>query len=317
MKNNIETSKNSICHTALDAVSPVNKEIPCQARNDGSKINRVFIGSLMKKVGVIGYGNVGQTLAKYIYDCEKLELSWICSKHFNDEKIFLDAKLFSNISQIKSLPNIVFITSSDNQLETIATILSNTFADKLRSKIVIHTSGAFGLELLHSCEKYGAITVAAHPFQTFFSKKPSCLNDIFWGIEISNSEYVPHISELIANLNGHPYFLSPEIINNKALYHSVAVAISNYISGAIKLGILLAKEINLPQKDFFIPIINQTIENCFKSIIDNDNNFPLTGPIARNDSETIKKHIEALNGLPNLQQSYIDFANGLKKLISS
>ena len=36
MKNNIETSKNSICHTALDAVSPVNKEIPCQARNDNN-----------------------------------------------------------------------------------------------------------------------------------------------------------------------------------------------------------------------------------------------------------------------------------------
>ena len=269
----------------------------------------------MKSIGIIGYGNVGQTLAKYIYACEKLELLWICSKHFNDKNIFPTAKLLLDISQIESIPDVIFITSNDNQIENIATMLSNIFDYKIASKLIIHTSGAFGLELLNNCEKYGAITIAAHPFQTFFSKEISCLNDIFWGVEINN-EYTADVTELIVTLNGYPFFFPPEIINNKALYHSVAVAVSNYVSGAIKLGTLLAKEINLPQKEFIIPIVNQTIKNCFKSIIDNDTNFPLTGPIVRNDTETIEKHIEALNKLPNLQQSYIDFANGLKSLLN-
>jgi predicted short-subunit dehydrogenase-like oxidoreductase (DUF2520 family) len=274
----------------------------------------------MKTIGIIGYGNLGETLAKYINVSEKLELKklkllWICSKHFNDATIFPNAKLFSDISKIKTSPDVIFIASNDNQIENIAATLANIFSSKLFSKIVIHTSGAYGLELLATCEKYGAITVAAHPFQTFFSKEISCLNDIFWGIEINDSKYKADINDLITSLNGHPFFLPPQITNNKALYHSVAVAVSNYVSAAIKLGTLIANEIELPQKDFLIPIIKQTIENCFKSINDNDNNFPLTGPIVRSDTETIEKHIEALNNFPSLQQSYIDFANGVKSII--
>ncbi len=269
----------------------------------------------MKTFGIIGYGNVGETLAKYLNSCDNLKLSWLCSKHLNDKTIFPAAKLFAEISQIEFLPDVIFITSNDKDISNIAAVLSNTFMDNLDSKIVIHTSGTLGLEVLTTCEKYGAITSAAHPFQTFFSRDITCLNNIFWGIEVSNNEYLGCINDLIISLNGHPFLLPTEIINNKPLYHSVAVAVSNYVAGAIKLGTLIANEINLPQKDFFIPIINQTIANCLKSITNNDNNFPLTGPIVRNDTKTIEEHIEALNKFPVLQQSYIDFANGLRCVI--
>ncbi|MCL2039885.1 MAG: DUF2520 domain-containing protein [Bacteroidetes bacterium] len=271
----------------------------------------------MKTIGIIGYGNVGETLAKYINNCDKLKLSWICSKHFNNKTIFPDTKLFTEIAQIQILPDVIFITSKDKDICDIANMLADTFTNNLHSKIVIHTSGALGLESLTICEKYGAIVCAAHPFQTFFSKEIDCLNNIFWGIEISNNEYLADISDLIISFNGHPFFLPPEIINNKALYHCIAVSVSNYVAGAIKLGTLIANEINLPKKDFFVPIINQTIENCLNSIINNDNDFPVTGPIVRNDTKTIEKHIKALNNFPVLQQSYIDFANGLKSIFNT
>jgi len=271
----------------------------------------------MKTISIIGYGNVGETLAKYINNYNKLDLSFICSKHFNDKTIFSNTKIFPNISQINSLPDIVFITSKDKQIENIATTLAETFKEKLLSKTIIHTSGTYSLEVLSACEKFGANCVAAHPFQTFFSKNISCLNNIFWGIEINNEKYYTDIKELIQQLNGHPFLLPTSITKNKALYHSIAVAVSNYMAGAIKLGTLIANEIKLPQKDFLIPIINTTIENCVKSIIENDNNFPLTGPIIRGDNETIEKHIEALKMYPNLQKSYIEFANGLYSIANT
>ena len=43
----IKVMENSICHIALDEASPVNKEIPCQARNDGKEINKVFLEFLL------------------------------------------------------------------------------------------------------------------------------------------------------------------------------------------------------------------------------------------------------------------------------
>ena len=270
----------------------------------------------MKSIGIIGYGNVGETLAKCVYENKKFELLWICSKHFNNSNVFPDVKLFPNISQIELLPDIIFITSNDSQIKNIATILSNVFCDKLHSKIIIHTSGAFGLELLYNCRKYGAIIVAAHPFQTFFSKNISCFNDICWGIEINDNRYTNEISDLITLLSGHPFFLPQSIIDNKELYHSIGVAVSNYVAGAIKLGSLIAEQIQLPKNDFLIPIIKQTIENCLESIISGNNNFPITGPIARNDIETIEKHLNALNKFPALQQIYISFADGLKKIIN-
>ena len=276
----------------------------------------------MKTIGIIGYGNVGETLSKYIQSNSKekekekeIELLWICSKHFNDINIYPNTKLFTSISEIESLPDTIFITSNDREINNIATMFSDTFSDKLASKIVIHTSGALGREVLIACEQHNAITIAAHPFQTFYSKDISCLKNIFWGIEINDTKYSADITKLIRYFGGHPFFLSAEMANNKALYHTIAVSISNYVAGAIKLGTLIAEEIKLPQKDFFIPIINQTIDNCFNSIIANDGKFPLTGPIIRNDTEVINAHIKALDTLPNLQQSYIDFANALKNVL--
>jgi predicted short-subunit dehydrogenase-like oxidoreductase (DUF2520 family) len=274
----------------------------------------------MKNVGIIGYGCVGQTLAKYIYNCENLKsanlkLLWICSKHFNNKTIFPETKLYSNIKQIEHLPDFIFITSNDNQIKEYANALANIFTHKLNNKTIIHTAGAFGLELLANCNIQGAITIAAHPFQTFYSKDTSCFNNIAWGIEISDNKYLSDIIDLIKDLKGHPFIFTPEIVSNKAIYHSVAVAVSNYVTGAIKLGTLLAEQIKLPINDFLTPIIKQTIDNCFKSMIDN-NNFSLTGPAIRKDTETLNKHIEALHKVPALQQCYIHFSNGLKSLLN-
>jgi len=85
------------------------------------------------------------------------------------------------------------------------------------------------------------------------------------------------------------------------------------MTAAIKYGTLIADKININKKDFLIPIIKQTAQNCITAIEKNEP-IPLTGPIVRNDLSTIQQHLDALSIYPNYQEIYSDFAKIITNL---
>jgi predicted short-subunit dehydrogenase-like oxidoreductase (DUF2520 family) len=76
------------------------------------------------------------------------------------------------------VPDAILICVKDEMIFDICKNLCEHFKENLKEKYIIHTAGAYRVNLLDECEKYGGIPVAAHPFQTFASQEINCLQCI-------------------------------------------------------------------------------------------------------------------------------------------
>lgn len=162
-----------------------------------------------------------------------------------------------------------------------------------QNKIWIHCSGMLSTPLAES----------AHPLMTF--------TEILYDSEVYDS--IPFITEknrltfeeLFPDLNNPNYQIDS---NDKILYHAFSVMSGNFttILWQSFFDFLISKEI--PQSVAY---------NYLDGIVNNLKNekTPLTGPIQRNDVNTIFKHLESLENNP-LRNVYISFLEAYDQMKS-
>jgi predicted short-subunit dehydrogenase-like oxidoreductase (DUF2520 family) len=192
---------------------------------------------------------------------------------------------------------LVFITTPDDAIEKVA--------GEIRWKTgqgVVHCSGADSTDILESASKNGALVGGFHPLQTFASTAHAIEN-------IPGSTFAIEADELLlTTLQGMANDLEGAFINlsagDKVLYHAAAVVACNYLVTLVKLATDLWQSFGVSSQQAtlaLLPLLRGTLNN-----IDNIG-IPdcLTGPIARGDSGTIKKHISALErSAPGILSTY-------------
>jgi len=254
-------------------------------------------------VGIIGYGRVGKSLSEafnslgilsFILTYSREKTPGIKSKHHETIKVY------HNVNEIEHCPDFIFLTIPDKTIESVSEVVAGHFQDRIENKYICHTSGINSIDVLSSCEKYGAKTASVHPYQTFYYPSSSILMDIPWGIY---TDYYGEISGLIKLIKGKPFNLKELPGYDKALYHASAVAASNYLNSVITLAGMLAEKAGISAIDFLPKIIQATVDNNFKSLNDGTC-LPLTGPISRGDINALKLHIESLKNDKSLLKSY-------------
>lgn len=255
--------------------------------------------------GVIGGGKLGLNLTIELLKMGRLEWILAHSKRTYDRVLTRIINRFlirPSIQEIDKLPNMIIICTPDSEIKKVSDELARHFGKSLKGHYVIHCSGVLKRDILSSCEDLGAVTAAIHPFQTFYFEEPGILTDIRWGVEASDDDYSLFAS-FVDLLFGFPVRLSEENIREKALYHAVATAASNYMTTIIQLANQIADSANIDSNEFLPPIAKTTLGNNLRGLSDSKV-IPLTGPIARADVETIKLHIEALKNHPQILKPY-------------
>jgi predicted short-subunit dehydrogenase-like oxidoreductase (DUF2520 family) len=156
----------------------------------------------------------------------------------------------------------------------------------------------------------GAQVGAFHPLQTFASAKQAIEN-------IPGSTFALEAEEPLLNtlkdmataLDGYWVELKT---SDKVIYHASAVIACNYLVTLVKLATDLWQTFNIPPRQAtqaLLPLLRGTIHNIETVGIPQC----LTGPIARGDIGTIKKHLDALNQTaPTLVSTYREL--GLKTI---
>jgi predicted short-subunit dehydrogenase-like oxidoreductase (DUF2520 family) len=262
----------------------------------------------MKSCGIIGTGKLGTTLSEAL---DRLgRLSWVISRSEESVtrvsgRISAKVEILSDIRKIDKIPGIIFITTKDSEIEEVADNLADQFHENLDGIIIVHCSGILGLNVLNKCNIEGAITVGAHPYQTFFAMKSEDLNGIAWGIEAKND--VEDLNYLIKELNGKPVLLADETIKLKALYHCSAVVASNFLTALLHNSIKIAETAEIQPMDFIKPIVETTIKNVWDNLEQN-HKLSLTGPYARGDVGAISLHLNALKAYPQILEIYVNLA---------
>ena len=87
----------------------------------------------------------------------------------------------------------------------------------------------------------------------------------------------------------------------KALYHAAAVFGSNYVAAVLEVAETLMRRAGIEEsKEALVALAHSAIENWRR----HDDGKRFTGPAARGDADTIRRHLDALAGDPRLAEIY-------------
>lgn len=204
----------------------------------------------------------------------------------------LSARITADSIDAARSGDIIFITTSDDLIQTTCEdIAANGGFDA--NDTVFHMSGALGLDALGGAAHYGARTGSIHPMQTFpdVDAAVGALPGTVFGVT-AKGETLALAEEIVFALGGEPFLISDE---DKPIYHAAACAISNFLVALVHYGEALYGEIGIPKETAdkaFLPLIRTTVNNIEKK----GTAASLTGPIARGDADTVRRHLQAMEG---------------------
>ncbi|NLN40379.1 MAG: DUF2520 domain-containing protein [Smithella sp.] len=165
----------------------------------------------------------------------------------------------------------------------------------MRGKTVFHMSGAGGLDLLESAAQAGAKVACIHPLQSFSTIEGAVqsIPGSYFGVTAGRGAKAL-ASAVVRDLGGIPLVITS---GQKPLYHLAACMASNYLVSLMSLVESAYLRVGFSRKDArraFLPLVYGSLKNieahgCAKA---------LTGPIARSDAGTIRKHMQALAEAP-------------------
>jgi predicted short-subunit dehydrogenase-like oxidoreductase (DUF2520 family) len=168
----------------------------------------------------------------------------------------------------------------------------------LRGKIVLHTNGALDRSVLAPLERLGAATGSLHPLQTFTRGTAPNLDGAICAIE--GTPRALRVARRIANdLGCIPVVLAPQ---SKPAYHAAAALAAGHILAVEEAATQILIAIGFTRRQAvraLLPLTRQTLQN-FERLGPNDApNLVWTGPLARRDFATVKKHAAALRRFPH------------------
>ena len=254
----------------------------------------------MLKLGFIGAGIVGTALSVKLSSKDYQVIAVSIQSQISARKLAQAVNgchAFNNNQAVANAAELIFITTPD---DTIASVASEI--QWHRGQSVVHCSGALSTDILESAKKLGAQVGAFHPLQTFAGVKQAIENIPGSTFAVEAEEpLLSTLKDIATALDGHWIELKA---NDKVAYHAAAVIACNYLVTLVKLATDLWQSFNIPQSQAtqaLLPLIRGTIHNIDTVGIPQC----LTGPIARGDIETIKKHLDALQKVaPALLSTY-------------
>ncbi len=243
----------------------------------------------MTGIGFIGAGIVGTALASRLSQ-KGYPVVAVFSRSLTSAQRLAQAvpncTVHNKAQDVADSAELVFITTPDDAIPEVVDQVNWHKGQK-----VVHCSGADSLDILEPAHQAGALTGCFHPLQTFASVSQAIENlpGSTFALE-AEEPLLTLLKKMADTLDGDWVILKA---GDKVLYHAAAVFACNYMVTLVKLATDLWQTFGItPDKATraLLPLIQGTVRNISNVGLPNC----LTGPIARGDSGTIKKHIKAL-----------------------
>jgi predicted short-subunit dehydrogenase-like oxidoreductase (DUF2520 family) len=171
---------------------------------------------------------------------------------------------------------------------------------------ILHTNGTLDRSVLAPLEKLGAATGSLHPLQTFGLGTAPKLDGCICAIE-GTARALRMARRIADELGCIPVAISPQA---KPAYHAAGALAAGHVLAIIEAATRILLAIGFTRKQAvraLLPLTRQTLEN-FQRL---GANAAWTGPLARGDFATVKKHEAALRKFP---REYVQAYQALSKL---
>lgn len=254
----------------------------------------------MPSIGFIGAGTVGTALAVRLKE-KGYPVKAVSSRTAASARrlagMVHGCHVYATPQAVADAVEMVFITTSDDAIGQIAAQVKWS-----PGQSVVHCSGADSLGVLDPATRAGARAGGFHPLQTFASITQAIENlpGTTFALE-AEDPLLGTLKEMAEALDGRWIKLNP---GDKVMYHAAAVFACNYLVTLVKLSTDLWKTFGISAPEAtqaLLPLLKGTLNNLDNVGLPNC----LTGPIARGDLGTVRKHLDAMEaGAPALITTY-------------
>lgn len=260
------------------------------------------------KFGFIGAGKVGFSLGKYLA-VNNEEISGYYSKTKENAIMaaeFTNSKCYNDMKSLADESDVIFITVPDGEIQNVWKQLSLCH---IKNKIVCHCSGAMSSKVFNDVadsENYG---YSIHPLFAVNDKYKSYkeLSKSFFTIEGSEEK----INDIVGLFNrlGNPFCVIKG--EDKVKYHAAAAIASNLVVGLLACSENLLMECGFDEKSAHEALKNLVTLNV-RHVVEDGVVNALTGPVERNDVETVMKHKNVLK--PQERDMYVSVSGQVLKI---
>jgi predicted short-subunit dehydrogenase-like oxidoreductase (DUF2520 family) len=185
---------------------------------------------------------------------------------------------------------IVILAVPDDAIRPVAEALARAGAVRA-DQVVLHLSGAQGQEALGSLVGSRAALGSLHPLQTISDPEhaPARLKGAWAAVE-GMPRALQAAEALARDIGMRPFHIPSKA---KPIYHASAVFASNYFVVVEAVAQRLLRHAGLSDQEAWQalrPLVEGTLENMIRE----QPPAALTGPVARGDQATIRRHLESL-----------------------
>ena len=256
------------------------------------------------RIGFIGAGKVGFTLGKYLEQNLKKEkiqknlpetvtVSGYYSRQVESAKeaaAFTDTAVLDDLKKIVCASDVLMLTVPDGRIEAVWDSIK---AFDIKGKLICHCSGAMTSNIFSGVTEAGAFGYSIHPMYAISSKYESYkeLDNSFFTVE-GDDRYVDKVCSVIRALGNSCVRIDG---TDKVKYHGAAVFASNLVTGLLAVSQELLTQCGFSAEEAQRAIVPLFLGNA-KAAADRGPVDSLTGPVERCDTETVRKHLNALSG---------------------
>jgi predicted short-subunit dehydrogenase-like oxidoreductase (DUF2520 family) len=243
-------------------------------------------------VGVISAGRVGSVLGAALARTGHVVVgaTAVSQASRNRAEELLPGVPIEDPTEVARNADLVLLAVPDDELAGLVKGLVAT--DSLRAgQIIVHTSGAQGVEVLEPAAQLGALTLALHPVMTFTGRPEDLqrMSAACVGVTAADGDEVAwSVGEaLVVEMDAEPIRV-PEAV--RPLYHAALAHGANHLITLVRDAADLLTNAGIANAERLLgPLLSAALDNSLRH-----GDRALTGPVARGDTGTLRKHLDVL-----------------------
>ena len=244
------------------------------------------------RIGIIGAGKVGTTLGKYLSIHGKNVTGFYSRTHESADEAatFAETETYSSLCKLVEKNDVIFITTPDG---VIHQVWGELLHQDISNRIICHFSGSLSSHVFSGREEAGASGISMHPMYAFSDKFHSYeqFHTAYLTLE-GDLEAVAVMKPMWEAIGHHVLTLKAE---DKIKYHAAAAMASNEMLGLMQASLDILSECGFSEKDS-MALLTPLVQGNIASMLEKGCVNALTGPVERGDAQTVRKHLQALEG---------------------
>jgi predicted short-subunit dehydrogenase-like oxidoreductase (DUF2520 family) len=262
-------------------------------------------------IAIVGAGNLANALARSLH-AAGYRIDEVISQP-RSVSINRARKLAANVdalavsvSEAQLRAEIVWFCVPDAAIEGEALSLGRTSLSRAigwKDKVFFHSSGALTSDELEVLRHRGASVASVHPLMTFVRGSRPSLAGVPFAVE-GDRKAVSAARRIIVDLNGKAFSIRKP---QKRAYHAWGMFASPLFTALLALSERVAQSAGISPSESrkkMLPILRQTLSNYERMGAP----ASFSGPIARGDIETVRKHLNALKQIAGAREVYLALA---------